>query len=96
MMNEALTNREIAGLRPVTPALAIFAILLSLYACAGKPPLEADSGQTICVDPRPEVCTMDYTPVCATRADGSMATYSNGCGACADAAVVSHRPGACE
>jgi hypothetical protein len=76
--------------------MVIFPLLLSLYACAGKPPLAADGGETQCVNPRPEVCTMDYTPVCATRADGSTATYSNGCSACSDAEVVSHRPGACE
>lgn len=87
--------RVIAILRTAVRPLAMFPLLL-LCACAGKAPVAADSGATRCVDPRPEVCTMDYTPVCGTLADGSTATYSNACGACADIAVVSHRPGACE
>ena len=68
--------------------------LASLGACAGAGP--GADGRLVCADPRPQACTMDYRPVCATLADGSTATYANGCGACADAAVVAHRPGACE
>jgi hypothetical protein len=50
----------------------------------------------VCKDPRPEICTMDYRPVCATKTDGSQATYANGCGACSDPAVVEYREGECE
>ena len=79
--------------------LAAVLLSSSLGACAttGSDPAGFDEqGRFVCTDPRPEVCTMDYNPVCATLADGSTATYPNGCGACADVAVVSHRPGACE
>jgi hypothetical protein len=38
---------------------------------------------------------MDYRPVCATLADGSVKTYANGCGACADAAAISWVENAC-
>jgi hypothetical protein len=39
---------------------------------------------------------MDYTPVCATRAEATeMATYANACTACADLSVIYHQPGAC-
>ena len=48
-----------------------------------------------CTDPRPQVCTMDYRPVCAKREDGSTETYSNGCTACSDQEVVGHVEGAC-
>ena len=51
--------------------------------------------RTICQDPRPQVCTMDYRPVCATLEDGTIKTYANGCGACADAEVVSWVDNAC-
>ncbi|UCB55409.1 MAG: hypothetical protein JSW45_02455, partial [Thiotrichales bacterium] len=54
---------------------------------------------TICTEPRPQVCTMDYTPVCGLRnssAEDEWKTYSNACGACSDATVVGYRPGACE
>ena len=51
---------------------------------------------TVCTDPRPQMCTMDYRPVCGTKSDGSQATYSNGCGACSDPEVVEYRDGECE
>ncbi len=50
---------------------------------------------TRCEDPRPEMCTMDWTPVCGRKADGSQATYGNACGACADKEVEWHSPGEC-
>ena len=46
-----------------------------------------EAGATVCEDPRPQVCTADYRPVCATLKDGSSKTYPNGCGACGDANV---------
>jgi hypothetical protein len=60
-----------------------------------------------CTEPRPQICTMDYTPVCATRDNGTRcattpcestetATYANACSACADPAVMYHLPAACE
>lgn len=75
----------------------LLAALFGLSACAtGETPITTDEGGTICSDPRPQLCTMQYDPVCATLADGSTATYANACGACSDAEVVSHLPGACE
>ena len=50
----------------------------------------------ICTDPRPEVCTMDYRPVCAERKDDSHKTYSNGCTACSDHEVIGYREGECK
>ena len=70
---------------------------LVLAACASTdvdktmPP----AGATVCVDPRPEVCTMDYRPVCGTHKDGSVKTYSNGCGACSNPEVTFWIEGAC-
>ena len=54
------------------------------------------AAETICVEPRPEVCTMDYRPVCARLESGERRTYSNACGACADPEVAASVPGACE
>jgi hypothetical protein len=59
-----------------------------------------------CVDPRPELCTQDYRPVCGLRDTGircvttpcdstEWKTYSNGCTACSDPDVERYRPGAC-
>jgi len=60
-----------------------------------------------CVDPRPEICTHDYRPVCGLRDTGircvttpcdstEWKTYSNACTACSDPSVERYRPGACE
>jgi alkaline phosphatase D len=49
-----------------------------------------------CPEPRPQVCTREYRPVCATFKDGSFKTYSNGCTACTDPAVTGYREGTCE
>ena len=71
--------------------------VLTLGGCATAGPEKPmpPAGATICEDPRPEVCTMDYRPVCGTRQDGSVKTYSNGCGACSNPEVVYWVEGAC-
>jgi predicted small lipoprotein YifL len=76
----------------------LLSILLSLAACATGPlkPVPVDGRMTACVEPRSQICTMDYTPVCAELKSGELKTYSNACSACADLNVVSHRPAACE
>jgi alkaline phosphatase D len=49
-----------------------------------------------CPEPRPEVCTQEYRPVCAVRQDGKYRTYSNGCTACTEPEVIGYREGECE
>ena len=73
-------------------------VLLSLGACAGSKPNPSSTGnqQALCSEPRPQVCTADYRPVCAEQQNGELKTYSNACSACGDASVASHREGACE
>jgi hypothetical protein len=60
--------------------------------------VNANSDEEIiaCTEPRPQVCTQDYRPVCAELQDGSFKTFSNGCSACSDPAVNGYREGACE
>ena len=80
--------------------LACFALWLGGCATA-----EVPVSATVCSDPRPQVCTREYVPVCATRHDASCggsscdalekATYANACGACADPRVIFHLPNAC-
>lgn len=59
-----------------------------------------------CPEQRPQVCTMDYRPVCATRDTGvrcvtapcpssELKTFSNACTACADPKVISYTPDEC-
>ncbi len=48
-----------------------------------------------CADPRPQVCTMEYDPVCGQHRAAAAQTYSNACSACADPDVVAYLPGSC-
>ena len=62
--------------------------------------LQADAGSVQamvpCTEPRPQVCTQDYRPVCAELQNGSFKTFSNGCSACSDPDVIGYREGACQ
>ena len=49
----------------------------------------------LCEEPRPQVCTHEYDPVCATLQDGSTKTFSTGCTSCSDPGVVGYKMGAC-
>jgi len=74
-----------------------FGLLLGLTACASVPPGEPGSAgvENVCEDPRPQVCTADYRPVCGTQIDARVKTYSNACSACGDASVLSWVEGEC-
>jgi len=49
-----------------------------------------------CREPRPEVCTFEYDPVCGRLGNGGFKTYGNACTACADTEAVEYRPGTCD
>lgn len=49
----------------------------------------------VCQEPRPEICTQQYDPVCGYLADGTQKTYGNGCTACSDQKVTKYKLGAC-
>ena len=69
-----------------------------LIAATGCTQAETKPGLVQCTEPRPEVCTMDYTPVCALRTgsgEEQWKTYANACTACSDAAVTGYRENAC-
>ena len=70
-------------------AVALLSLASGVCAAGSSEALRVASAETVCEEPRPEVCTMDYVPVCATLQDGSRKTYSNGCSACADSDVKS-------
>ena len=79
---------------------SIITMLLPLPAFSGGSAPEEEinidvEDLVICTEPRPQVCTMDYNPVCGQLQDGSFKTYSNGCGSCSDSAVVGYREGEC-
>ena len=67
---------------------------LCLMACSSSQPTSAELVQP-CKDPRPQMCTMDYRPVCAFRGEQERREYSNGCSACADPEVSGYVEGKC-
>lgn len=82
-----------------------------LIACSNQQPkskLDSPDTEVIqCPDERPQVCTMDYRPVCATRDTGvrcittpcpssELKTYSNACTACTDTNVISYTVNECK
>ncbi len=81
-------------------ALLLPVTLLLSSGCNGSIPALEETVKPVemtqCTDPRPEVCTMDYTPVCATKKDGNTKTFFNGCAACTNSEVIGHRPNSCE
>ena len=72
---------------------SVLACLL-LAACANKEVADP-AGLVRCPETRPQVCTMEYAPSCATLIAGGQKEYSSGCNACADDAVASYVPGSC-
>lgn len=72
--------------------MRIFSLIMCaamLAACASAP------DDSVCTEPRPQVCTMQYQPACGLLASGEYKTYSSPCNACADDQVVSRELGAC-
>ncbi len=58
--------------------------------------VKSNSGSfMLCEEPRPQVCTMQYEPVCALYTDGHRSTKSNACSACGDDRVVKIYVGEC-
>ena len=88
-----MSNQITATLKPCLIPIA----LSLLAACASKTPGEspAAAAGNLCAEPRPQICTADYRPVCASLNDGSLKTYANGCSACGDPDVLSWIENAC-
>ncbi len=95
--------------------LALFFITFGLIACQETsttqvPPTNGNTNSSAvdervkCEDPRPEVCTREFRPVCAKKDNGIRCvttpcpsiddvTYSNACTACSDPKVIAYIPG---
>jgi len=59
------------------------------------PPQSQSINLIKCSEPRPEMCTMDYQPVCGFNLDNSSKTYSNACSACSQQKVIKYMKGDC-
>ena len=95
-----------AAMRSLT-LITIASIALCGCAATPEPPTTRSDIDVRCEDPRPQMCTREYRPVCALRDTGircvtipcpstEWKTYGNACDACADVDVIGHLPGACE
>ena len=90
--------------RSVRFSLLILCSVLLLSGCLTQPskpeaapgPEAANDGKMVCAEPRPKICTMIYQPVCANLLEGGIKEYASACNACADVAVTSYKPDACE
>ena len=71
----------------------------SVAGCANSPAKDDQANIGIeyraCTEPRPEICTMQYDPVCGQMADGHRKTYASDCSACSDQLVLGYTPGEC-
>ena len=77
--------------------LVLMIALLSACAVRGeKMPHSSVSELTVCSEPRPQICTREYNPVCATYKGGHKKTGATGCTACSDPEVIGYTMGACE
>jgi len=75
-------------------------ILLLLSACQSTPEKRANLPEkridlSYCSEPRPQICTMIYKPVCGFDTNDQPKTYASDCTACSDAEVVAYRKGEC-
>lgn len=50
----------------------------------------------VCKEPRPEMCTAIYLPVCGVDKKGELKTYASGCNACSNPQVVGFDEDSCE
>ena len=73
-------------------AALVVAVLFFVAGCETQP---IPTLFTPCPAERPQVCTMEYSPVCATVRSGGQKTYSSPCNACADDQVTGYNAGAC-
>ncbi len=79
-------------------AAGIFAAALAalVFGACSTGGTEPETAVKRCKDPRPEVCTREYVPVCGRLAGGARKTYGNACTACSDRQVMDYTPGECD
>jgi len=91
-------------------ATYVILLLSLLVGCANSPAKNERAATPLfiaCEQRRPEICTREYRPVCATRDTGIRCvtppcpvtdpkTYGNACTACSDPDVLGYQSGACK
>lgn len=69
-------------------------MVFAISACNSTP--EKPAVDVECEDPRPQICTMIYQPVCGVDNAGDFKAYSSGCNACSHPEVVGYNNNTCE
>ncbi len=73
-----------------TLPVALFVTLVLTGCATGE-----QTAITPCTEPRPNVCTREYFPVCGQLDSGDWQEYASPCNACAHDVVVAYAPGTC-
>ncbi|MEE1675332.1 hypothetical protein SNR37_000657 [Agarivorans aestuarii] len=71
--------------------IAFFSLILMACSQAPESVLKVDGS---CEEPRPQICTMEYDPVCG-EVNGELKEYGNACSACGDPELSTYQKGAC-
>ena len=85
-----ISARKLLGL------VLISFIVVGCNSAPEQPLSEAPDVINLCKDPRPQMCTMIYQPVCGVNNDGQFKTYASDCNACSHQEVRGYNEGACE
>ena len=78
------------------PLPLFLTVFTTLYFTGCDTNKDNEALDTMCSDPRPEVCTREYDPVCGYWLDGTFKTYSNGCTACTDKEIIGYKKDECD
>ena len=97
-----MVSKKMSHLSKFSAVSLLFAILVLVSGCQSYvkddhsgTDSDMDAELEMCVDPRPEICTMEFAPVCGMRDGGEKESYPNGCGACSNQEIVGYLPGEC-
>jgi hypothetical protein len=71
-------------------------VVLASCAYSGEKSNTEAATLIACEEPRPQICTREYNPVCASLKDGTTQTAATGCTACSDSKVVGYEMGECK
>jgi len=92
-----MKNNNILTTLAFLPSSVVLFTSVFLTACSiNADSQKVDNVETACTEPRPQICTNEYLPVCGTKQDGSIKTYATACTACSDKQVISHHKNACD
>ncbi|OOZ41075.1 hypothetical protein [Solemya elarraichensis gill symbiont] len=76
--------------------ILLLALLGGCQAADSDGVRQVPQGLKECKDPRPQMCTMQYDPVCAWMpGQNTWKQASNGCDACSDKRVAGYLAGEC-